>query len=119
MSRDSASIVFESAGLLRQALSPDNEPGFGLGKVFAAQIGDGSDVPLFEPLLDRIDASIHVAEETAGVAAGLFRGQASIVADRKSSRPALTITVLNQEGLQPGGFCPETETPQLVVPGQS
>jgi len=116
MARDSASIAFESAGLLGLAFSPDDEPGFGFGKVFIGQIGNGGHVPFFEPLLDGIDASFDIAEQVPGLAARLFRGQAAIVADRKPSRPALAITVLNQEGLQPAGLCPETEAPQLVVP---
>jgi hypothetical protein len=94
MARDSASIAFESAGLLGQAFPPDDESGFGFGEVFIGQIGNGGDVSLLEPLLPWIDASFDLAEKAPSLAARLFRGQAAIIADRKPSRSALAITVL-------------------------
>ena len=64
MASDSASIPFESACLLRQALSPDDEPSFGLGEVFTGQIANGGDVSLFEPLLDWVGAPFDVIRST-------------------------------------------------------
>ena len=82
---------------LGKPFAPDDEPGLGLRQILTAQIANGDCVPLLGSLLGWIDASFDIAEKAPRLAAGLIRGQSSVVTDRKASRSALTIAELDHE----------------------
>ena len=113
---DPPAIDCKGAGLLGQALAPDNEPSIGLRQVLNAKVAHGHCLAFLDPPFYRVEASFNIAEKAPSFPAGLIRGQSTVLTDGEASRHALAIAKLDHKRLKAARLYPQTKAPQFLIP---